>query len=363
MRIGILTFHAAHNYGAVLQCFALQTALQAEGFDVSVIDYRISSMLRTYKVLDWRRFVATKPAKMLRKIRSEVPLLPVRKRRFDAFEHFINSRLRLVPVSTISQRPFDYIIVGSDQVWNTKLTDGFDPYFWGRFARPAATKLISYAASRQDTWSQEEASEISARLSRWDAISVREHSLQTQLQDLMPEKPIKAVADPTLLLSSSEWSKLAVAPAISEPYLFFYQVEVSPKALQIAKAVAAELQLRLVCLSAHVGDACSPESEATSPEQFVGWFRHASFVVCTSFHGTVFSLIFRRPFLSIRMNQGKDNRVLSLLEKVGLQERFIADYHPGMAADVVGANGKEADLGKVVLPSLAFLAEQLTTND
>ena len=363
MRIGILTFHAAHNYGAVLQCFALQTALQAMGHDVSVIDYRIPSMLRTYRVFDWRRFVATQPAKMLRKIRTEAPLLFVRKRRSDAFEHFINTRLRLVPVSTITQRPFDYIVVGSDQVWNTKLTGGFDSYFWGGFPRPAATKLISYAASRQDTWSKEEASEIASRLNYWDAISVREHSLQAQLQELMPEKAIKAVADPTCLLSLSEWSKQAVAPAISEPYLFFYQVEASPKALLIAKTIAEELHLRLVCLSAHVGDVCSPEAEVTSPEQFVGWFKHASFVVCTSFHGTVFSLIFRRPFFSIRMNKGKDNRVLSLLEKVGMTERFITEYHPGTAQGIAEGNSVQADLRKVVLPSVAFLSEQIPTND
>lgn len=318
MRIGILTFHAAHNYGAVLQCYALQTFLQQEGHDVEVIDYRIPSMLTVYRVWQWRR--------LLRNLVAELKLLPARRARYAAFESFIKTHLALTPVASVCQRPFDVIIVGSDQVWNTRLTKGYSPYYWGSFQRPETTRLISYAASMQDTWPATENEHIACLLRSFAALSVREQTLADRLRPLLPGKEVAVVADPTLLLSREQWDKVAIPPPEDTPYLLLYQVESNPKVMEMAHAVAADLGLRVVCLSARVDDENSAGVEATSPGAFVGLFKYASFVVCSSFHGTVFSLLYARPFFSVRMNTGKDNRVLCLLKEFGLEDLFIDSY-------------------------------------
>lgn len=355
MRIGILTFHAAHNYGAVLQCYALQTYLQQCGHDVAVIDYRIPALLRVYKVFDWKRLVAYSPAKVWHNIRRECSLLTARRNRWDAFETFIGQRLNLTPISAIHDWPFDLILVGSDQVWNTKLTYGYSPYYWGTFDRPSQTVLASYAASMQDSWAASEDATIASHLSHFDALSVREATVARRLGDIMPGKQVAVVCDPTLLLSANQWDGIATAPSISEPYLFLYQVEPEARTLSIARTIATELGLRLVRLSARVEDANDAEVVASAPEQFVGLFKHASFVVCSSFHGTVFSLLYRRPFYSIRMNTGKDNRVLNLLNSVGLSHLFIDNYQAGQAAQLVSQQSLPHDLTAYLQPSHDFM--------
>ncbi len=334
MRIGILTFHTAHNYGAVLQCYALQEYLRSCGHEVEVIDYRLSVIQRDYRVFYWKRFISVRPLWMLKKIGRECRLMSARRQRYHAFEAFIQGRLRLTPLSSIMDRPFDRIVIGSDQVWNTSLTNGFSAYYWGAFPHPSVTGIVSYAASMQDSWPAEQDETISRLLQNFTAISVREQTLVPRLSVLASGRTVVAVADPTLLLSREQWDSIAVRPPIDAPYLLLYQVETHPNSLSIAKSVASDLGLKLVCLSVRLENENSRETLSTSPELFVGLFKYASFVVCSSFHGTVFSLIYNVPFYTIRMNKGKDNRVRSLLDQLGLQERFISNYVSGMVHEL-----------------------------
>ena len=161
MRIGILTYHFAHNYGAILQCYALQTYLTTQGHDVYVIDHKLPAIEIPYKPIYWRRFVSINPLKAVRKCITEIKLLPFRRARYKAFTAFIRNNLRIVPVESITNNPFDCIIVGSDQVWNTQLTNGYDPFYWGTFEKPRQTKLITYAVSMEDNPTDKKCLEMS----------------------------------------------------------------------------------------------------------------------------------------------------------------------------------------------------------
>lgn len=332
MRIGILTFHAAHNYGAVLQCYALQTYIRSIGHDVSVINYRNERMLAGYKVFNKKRFVRKNPFLFLEQLLIELQYYRLRKNRAIGFNNFIENNLKLEAVSTIEDNPYDLIIVGSDQVWNTKLTYGYDSYYWGEFARPSNTKLASYAASMQDSWPQSEDSIISNKLKHFDYLSVRESSLQEELLKKLG-KNVSHVVDPTLLLTGEQWSKVAKKPMIEKPYLFLYQVDCKKQNEEIARRIACEKGLELVCLSAEATDTNSKSVIASSPSEFVGLFLYADFVICSSFHGTVFSLLFRKPFLSIKSGKGKNARVASLLSSLGLEDHFVE------VEDVVSSDG------------------------
>lgn len=322
MRIGILTFHRAHNYGAVLQCYALQEYLKKEGHVVYIIDHLPhDKMLNVYKWFDLSRF----NRKNLIVILKEFLLLNYRRSRFKRFNHFIDSNFQLIDDAFSSFSSLDLVIVGSDQVWNYKLTHGFDPYYWGFFEKPDNVKLISYAASMGEIFSENESECIVKYLQNFDSISVREEDLYEKIKLLSIGKPITMTLDPTLLLSKANWSDIAIKPKEERPYLLLYQVRNSTNAMDMAKIIAKRYGLKIIILSAAIDKINSKECIKASPEQFLGWFKYAKFVISSSFHGTVFSLIFNIPFYSIRMNDGKDSRVVSLLNKFDLNSRLITN--------------------------------------
>lgn len=322
MRIGILTFHAAHNYGAVLQCYSLQEYLKSLGHDVSVINYQNKRMLSVYKRFRIGRILKKNPIQMIKNVYTEFSLYKKRQKRYLAFQKFIKGKLNLVPVETIERLPFDIIFIGSDQVWNYKLTYGFDSYYWGDFMRPPHTMLVSYAASMQDKWAESKNEIIKLKLKNFNFISVREASLARKLQILSPDKRIYHVVDPTLLLSTSIWNRIAIQPNIHSPYVLFYQVDVNPLAREIAKKIAEREGLKLLVISANIQNENDDVSISVSPADFVGLVKYSKMIVSASFHATVFSILLRKDFYSVKAH-GKNARINSLLSSLGLESRAI----------------------------------------
>lgn len=328
MRIGILTFHRAHNYGAVLQCYALIQYLKSLDNDVYIIDYSSQSIQSCYKLIKLHRIKSRNPFRVISKLIKEIQLYPIRKARAGKFDAFVDKHFQLLSPSSIDN--LDIIIVGSDQVWNTKLTHGFNKYYWGAFSRNPKTRLISYAASIEEFWELEKNKEAIKLLSNFDSISVREEKAMIFLQELMPQKEISLCIDPTLIVPANTWNKIAEMPKTRERYLLVYQVRNSEKTVTIAQKIAKELSLPIVFLSASVTGNNSKVCKYSSPEQYLGLFKNASFIVCTSFHGTVFSLIFEKPFVSIKLNDGRDSRVETLLSKCNGLDHFISNYEEGV---------------------------------
>ena len=320
MKIGILTFHRAHNYGAVLQCYALQTYLQGQGHQVSVIDYYPSHFFTFYNWFQPQLLHVRNPFEFVRRIK----LINNKRKRHQAFVQFIEQKLNLCPVSEIFEHAFDVIIVGSDQVWNT--VHGFDPFYWGAIKFPAQTRLISYAASMPDKLDEGNATLVRSMLNNFDAISVREASLKSILTVLTDNQPIHQDLDPTMLLKTADWQQLSSKRIIPKPYLLLYLVQYKPEVERIARQIAEERNLEMIYITPDVDFKTSPSVYGASPEDFVSLFRYADFVVSASFHGTVFALQFSRPFLSYRMGIGRDARVANLLEPLGLLHHFTNNY-------------------------------------
>lgn len=340
MKIGILTFHFACNYGALLQCYALQKQLAACGHQVVVVDYRPKAVAGGYRWFDPRRFWGATPVRFWRKTTAELKVIGARRRRYAAFDEFVRRHLDLsAPVSgpedmSVMARDFDLLIVGSDQVWNRRITGGTDPVYWGAFGREAGTSLVSYAASMEDGFDMATEEAVRKYLPGFDALSVRERSLCRRLESCLPERKVRVVADPTLLMEPSSWDEVTGEVPVDVPYLLFYQVRKSVQALGIAEQMAARLGLKLICLSAKTELENSPEVISASPSCFLALFRHASFVVTTSFHGTVFSLMFRKEFLCVEVGDGKGSRQDDLLSAFGLQGRTVASLPDEKLPDI-----------------------------
>lgn len=331
MKIGILTFHRATNYGAILQAYALVSYLKSLGNDVVIIDYKPANMGRLYASFKVHGII-----KKIKRILLNLLMLPSlkeRKKKRDMYWQYIN---KVLPLSNIvycdDDLPvFDAIFVGSDQVWSTCFTDGIDKFYWGQFNRKGA-KLISYAGSAAEDMSNSFTTNNNASLLRnFDAISVREDELKKYLEQKLPEKKISKVLDPTLMAGVSFFEKLIInVKPLNRPYIFIYQVirnknkEIQDYAKQLAVKKGCDI-VEIVNSRLHVyhNGILTISDELINPTEFVSLYKYADYVITTSFHGTAFSLLFNRPFSVVSVSPVVDSRAKDLLEQLGIGDRMI----------------------------------------
>lgn len=323
MRIGILTFHCAHNYGAVLQCYALQEVLKGMGHAVEVIDYRPIYLTRAYKIISLHRIFSYNPLRFVKRFISECLSLPKRVKRFRKFDAFMNEYYNLSSRREISS-DYDVYIMGSDQIWNPKITKGFDGYYFGYFPfSKGERKYVAYAASMETDHLSESAKEyLRKALNNFDAIGVREIQLADLLRPLT-DKDVQVVLDPTLLVTPSFWNRFVGKRPLEEKYVLVYQARgMSRITRNIANHIANQLGALVVTVSGQTYSRSKWMLHTESPLDFVNWFRYADCVVSSSFHGTAFSIIFNKPFYSVRSGRG-DTRENSLLRRFDLRDRLI----------------------------------------
>ena len=163
---------------------------------------------------------------------------------------------------------------------------------------------------------------MQSKLKSFYRISTREKELANKIHSLLPGKDVVTCVDPTLLLDSEKWGKLAIKPNINEKYVFYYQVRHSQMGLDFAKKVSLEKNCKLLVLSADVKNENTDDIKNSSPEELLGLIKYAECVISSSFHGTVFSVIFKKQFFSIS-NGTKDSRVRNLLEGLHLMNHFV----------------------------------------
>lgn len=330
MRIGILTFHCAENYGAVLQCYATQEFLRSKGHDVSVINYRPDYLLSPYHVFYFRRLLCRNPLRCVVNLVKELVHLPKRVYRRKAFLGFIRKHLSLTTAVDQENIPFDFegYVVGSDQIWNTKITNGFDDVYFCNFSFPKEGKrYIAYAASMGKAEFMDDGAKSYVRnaINHFDAVSVRECDVQRLLQPLS-SLFIRQVLDPTLMVDPQIWEKFVSFPLIPRKYVAVYEVRIDMNTHRIATDIARQIGGEVVIIDSWLSLHRNERHKAVSPENFVNVIKHAACVITTSFHGTAFSIIFNRPFYTVKLNDGADSRSQSLLDTLRLGERAV-DMH------------------------------------
>lgn len=330
MKTGILTFHCAHNYGAVLQCYALQQTLMDMGHDAEVINFAPEYLTEEYKIFDCRRISGKNPKEFLKNFVLEFLKYGKRIKRTKAFNSFINNELKLSSLEAGRNVPdkYDVYVIGSDQVWNIDLTGGAPEkaYFADFPFDKGNRRYISYAASMGGYKIGEDGYRdyIRQALERFDAVSVREERMVDKLQALISQKSIETVLDPTMMADVGIWDNVLRKPKLKKKYVLVYRFIADSGVMGIARRIAAELGAEVVEISQKLNIFYRKEHYVcASPEEFLGWFKYADYVITTSFHGTAFSLIFQRPFYCIRYNSAKDYRSKALLDKLGLGDRMI----------------------------------------
>lgn len=324
MKIGIITIQKCDNFGADLQAYALQKKLQLMGYDAENIDYLF------YKNPRHQKRAGEKPIfklSLVNRLKEKIFPLVVglrnlrhwgkmakRRARFEAwFKAHVRCGKEYRSVRSLYEDmpQYDVYMVGSDQVWNPRMGSNILPYFLN-FAPPEARK-VSYAASLGvGSLTTPVFLKYRELLSEFSHIGLREAQGVELIARMKLGAEVRQVLDPTLLLTADDWAQVASAPAArpSADYLLLYDLIASPETVEMARGLAAKRGLVVV----RMGDG------AYGPGEFLWLFAHASCVVTNSFHGTVFSILNEKEFVSV-IPRGMTNasRIESLLKVVGLE--------------------------------------------
>ena len=319
MKIGIVTLPLLVNYGGVLQNFALQQVLKRLGHEPITIDYLPEFHIHRYLLSCAKTlFLFFIPGKRR-------PFLPLRLQRSLFLTPFVDkyiSKTRTVrkySSSLIDEYGFEGMISGSDQVWRPMYNMYLKDMFL-HFVKQTDVRKIAYAASfGVDNWEYtEKQTRYYSRLAKkFDAISVREDSGIHLCQNYLHVDAVE-VLDPTLLLDKKEYERLcAEIPVCTDSFLASYVLDMTPEKDAFIHKLAMERGLSVKAFSA--------DRKATlSIEQWISMFRDASYIVTDSFHGTVFSIIFNKPFISIGNKERGYSRFQSLLGKFNLENRLVS---------------------------------------
>ena len=315
-KIGILTINDNNNYGNRLQNYALQETLKKLKFDCITI--RNEAYLNDKK-LYFLRIVKNELTKRNIKINTN----PNRQKYFTEFNENINfSGKKITAFSKTNE--YEFVISGSDQVWN--------PYFKRLrdvdllcFVEP--NKRISYAASFGiDKMPEEFKSKAKDGLSKFKAISTREEAGREIIEKLTGRGDIEVLIDPSMLLTSKEWDKVAKRPKQlenlkNEKYILNYFLgNLSEQRRKEIEKVAKKNDCEII----NMLDKNNPFYE-TGPSEFLYLEKHA-FLICTdSFHSSVFAILYNRPFVVFSREERKvenmNSRLDTLLMKFHLENK------------------------------------------
>jgi len=334
MKVGVLTIHDCDNFGANLQASATIHLLKELGYDAELIDYATPDLIESKQIL---RMPTSKRA-IIDDIRALLMLKQVRQRRkhFDDYREKYYRRNGF-PIRTMQElkncvESYDSIIVGSDQTFNLHLMG--DPEYRRPYFLPFTDKKkISFASSMGEGIGQlttEEEDFIRESLLRFDYLSVRDKPSADFLQRLT-KRELEIIADPTLDVSIDYWKKIERAAShkkekLQGDYIFFYSVLSAPWVVQKVESIAKKMNMKVVAV--HLPNMFEMKSSFLrkcdiGPAEFLSLINNAKLVLTTSFHATVFSLLFNKDFYTFRLGEG--NRIGSLLQEMNITERFLEE--------------------------------------
>ncbi|MDE6492039.1 MAG: polysaccharide pyruvyl transferase family protein [Lactobacillus sp.] len=323
MKVGILTFSAAHNFGAILQCYGLYKTICSLGHSVEVIDYRPDYLAASKPAFGWRQYLS----RHFETLYARYSEYRYWRNIYDGYMAFKRKNMAMsAPVydntglKTLVER-YDIVVIGSDQIWNNRF-NGRDMAWYGAISD--RVRWITYAASagNVDDWAKWAAQQTEL-LSHFENISARESELADFVGTITGTQ-IPAVLDPSLLGNPDIWAQWR-QPMIKEDYILTYQARESDDLFRIAENLKHQLGCKRIIPLDFYGNVkkMGHETFVASPGEFISLIANARCVVTTSFHGTAFSIILNTPFYTIRLNDGADGRSLNLLQATGLDNRMI----------------------------------------
>lgn len=324
MRIAILTQPLGHNYGGVLQAYALQYTLKRMGHDPIIVEQEYLQQINIFKLfLELPKRLLTKYIIKKRKyIFSEHKnnLFQIKRRKLT--KPFIDENIQqefVTNYNSIDLSQFEAFIVGSDQVWRPEYNEDIYRMFLSFIPYNYNIKRIAYAASfgtKEWVYTHEQTKKCSELLSRFDTVSVREIDGIDLCKEYFKREDAVCVLDPTLLLDRNDYEHICKnIPCLEGNTLCAYILDLNNDIEFKLKTIADKKRLKLKIVSA--------DNNCTlSIPEWITMFRDAKCIITDSFHGTVFSIIFNKEFYSITNIERGGSRFTSLLSLFGLINRL-----------------------------------------
>jgi hypothetical protein len=333
MKLCLLTFHRAVNYGAVLQAYATQLYLQKNGHSCIMLDFipnkdiyhrNISTCLQQSK---WNRNIATRFAYKLLKFTDFINL----QRTFDSF---VARKMHLTQgFSSFAELQealpqVDVYITGSDQVWNSEITQNHRDVFQWQFLKDSQVRISLSSSFGKEKLNNVDMKEMQPLLKKYNHISVREKSALDILKK-MGISNATWLLDPTLLIAKQSWERLCkTSRKTRKNYVLLFQLNKDLHMEEYAKNLAKQHNIRLLRISCSLHHIlkkgilvyCPP------PEEWLSLFYNATYIITDSFHGTAFSINFNKQFISV-LPPKRATRLESILELTGLTDRILRDYN------------------------------------
>lgn len=330
-KIGIITFHNSYNCGSMLESYAIQKKISdIKKTKVEIINFSNDGQHEIYA--EWYK------NNSLKNIIKNILIFPARKRiknNNQMYEKFKNEHFNLTKsysnINELSDEDYDYVVSGSDQIWNITIEDGDDAYFlpWVKKAKKIAY-APSFGAKKIKDYT-DDYKKYCDYINGYDFLSVRENNGQTWIKE-MTGKKVPILLDPTLLLKREDYDKL-VDNNISTPekYIFFYSPGFDKKICEYVKKISEKYNLKVITWSTksyyikRVKRFGFELAEYENPSSYLYYVKNAELVLTTSFHGTIFSTIYNKKFITIKNGgmYGDDDRVITLLNQLEMMDRLI----------------------------------------
>ncbi|WP_018930677.1 polysaccharide pyruvyl transferase family protein [Gracilibacillus lacisalsi] len=334
-KIGILTYHYSNNFGGVLQSYALQKYLEDKGYQVEVINF-IPSNYKNHKIL---RSIGLKKniidqilniQTLIKRIYIKVKYNKKIIKKFDAFRSQSMKLSEKVDESSLLKivNNYEIIIVGSDQVWRPGQRDkkeyflNFDN-FNGKKVSYAADSTISDVKSTHK-------SKLEQELNDFTAISVRNEHSSNFVKSLLNFSP-PIVVDPTLLLNFNQFEKNNFIPE-GQKYILVYalgkEINGSNKyVINKIKEVYGNIPVYSIVIPTmkfNIADYSDKVFYDLGPEEWISLFKNATFIYTDSYHGTLFSLKFKKCFIAYYAEKMRSTRFKDLATRYNIEDFIIS---------------------------------------
>lgn len=358
MRIGIVTHPLYFNYGGILQNYALQQVLKDMGHDPVTLDYMPSLSFKKYLISTVKRLLS---APLFYKLRTLQPYTHFVERspRIDCFVRnniVLSKKVSKYTRQLLEDNQIDALIVGSDQVWRYSYSYHYLEDMFLEFAKNYSCLKIAYAASfgiEHWDYPAARAMRVKELAKEFNAVSVREDSGVIQCRENLGIDAVITL-DPTLLLNASDYERLLVAPKPNKAhYLAAYVLDMTKE-----KSSYIDLVAKINGLKVH---RMTASETGTSMEQWLSAIKNADFVMTDSYHGSLFSIIFQKQFVTF-INEGRGaDRFTTLFRRLGLMNRLIdAPYSSPAVEESIDYSSVYSRLHHLRQESLSYLKSSLS---
>lgn len=319
-KVGIITIPRADNYGSVLQAYAVQQFINETEPDNELIDYVSPFLVGRYKLWNIKKGNLLVKAKSLVRNCLTYNGRIKKKRKYAEFRKLMKFSEKTIYSADDIER-YEKYIVGSDQIWNTRITD-YDQTFFLNFVNEIESKIAFSVSMGYVDRSDKEIEFYKKMLTNFKWIGVREKSdIQFVKSIAVAADTVDYIIDPTLLISEENWSNLLKERIIKEDYILVYSFGNDSKVIKRAKNLSEKNHLPVYIIA----DEWRKKNldgfnnlSGVGPIEFINLIAYAEHIVTNSFHGTAFSIIFRKQF-TIVPYKGTENRVLTLLKLLKLE--------------------------------------------